>query len=92
MALRKIAPVTETASGTGWSVRKTGPVVELRIEGLDTQQSFPAQYAPTGQTYVPVSAQSTTSSYTPRVGVNKNGYLTPQGYSGAGWGIITYTV
>lgn len=92
MALRKVAPVTETASGTGWSVRKTGPVVELRIEGLDSQQSFPAQYAPTSQTYAPVSAQSTTNLYTPRVSINSNGYLTPQGYTGKAYGIITYTV
>lgn len=92
MALNKIAPVTETASGTGWSLRKTGNVVEIRIEGLETQESFPEKYAPTSQTYAPVSAQSTTSSYTPRVGINNKGYLTPQGYSGKGWGIITYTV
>lgn len=92
MALRKIAPVTETASGTGWSVKKTGNVVELRIDGLDAQQTFPAQYAPTSMTYAPVSAQSTTTSYTPRVGINPGGVLTPQGYNGKGWGIITYTV
>lgn len=92
MALRKVAPVTETASGTGWSVRKTGPVVELRIDGLDAQQSFPAQYTPTSMTYAPVSAQSTTNSYTPRVAINSSGVLTPQGYTGKAYGIITYTV
>ncbi|OFK66595.1 hypothetical protein HMPREF2806_09600 [Corynebacterium sp. HMSC076G08] len=92
MALRKITPTPETASGAGWSVKKTGNVVELRIEGLETQESFPEQYAPTSQTYAPVSAQSTTSAYTPRVGINSRGYLTPQGYSGKGWGVITYTV
>ena len=92
MALRKIAPVTETASGTGWSVRKTGPVVELRIDGLDTQQTFPAQYAPTVQTYASVSAQSNTSAYTPRVSINLAGVLTPQGYTGKAYGVITYTV
>lgn len=92
MSLKKIAPVTETASGTGWSVRKTGSVVELRIEGLDSQQVIPAQYVPTSQTYAPVSAQSTTTMYTPRITINEKGYITPQGYSGKGWGIITYTV
>lgn len=92
MALRKIAPVAETASGTGWSVKKTGNVVELRIDGLDAQQTFPAQYSPTSMTYAPVSAQSTTNSYTPRVAINVGGYLTPQGYTGKGYGIITYTV
>lgn len=92
MALRKIAPVTETASGTGWSVRKTGPVVELRIDGLDTQQSFPAQYAPTVQTYAPVSAQPNTSAYTPRVTISPIGVITPQGYTGKAYGVITYTV
>lgn len=92
MSLKKIAPIVETASGTGWSVRKTGPVVELRIEGLDTQQSFPEQYAPTTQTYAPVSAQSSISSYTPRVSINLAGVLTPQGYTGKAYGVITYTV
>ena len=92
MALRKIAPVTETATGTGWSVRKTGPVVELRIEGLETQKPFPEKYAPTSQTYAPVSDQSTTNSYTPRVGINSSGFLTPQGYTGKAYGVITYTV
>lgn len=92
MSLKKIAPVTETASGTGWSVRKTGNVVELRIEGLETQESFPEKYAPTTQTYAPVSAQSSTSSYTPRVSINLAGVLTPQGYTGKAYGVITYTV
>lgn len=92
MALRKIAPVTETASGTGWSVRKTGNVVELHIDGLDTQQSFPAQYAPTVQTYAPVSAQSTTNAYTPRITISPIGAITPQGYTGKAYGVVTYTV
>lgn len=92
MSLKKVSPVTETASGTGWSVKKTGNVVELRIEGLDIQQSFPTQYAPTAQTYVPVSAQSSTSSYTPRVAINSGGAITPQGYTGKAYGIVTYTV
>ena len=92
MSLKKVAPVTETASGTGWSVRKTGNVVELRIEGLETQESFPEKYAPTTQTYAPVSAQSSTSSYTPRVSINLAGVLTPQGYTGKAYGVITYTV
>jgi len=92
MTLKKIAPVAETASGTGWSVRKTGNVVELRIDGLDSQQSFPAQYAPTSMTYAPVSAQSTTNLYTPRVSINPTGAITPQGYTGKAYGVITYTV
>lgn len=92
MALKKIAPIVETATGTGWSVRKAGPVVELRIDGLDAQQQFPAQYAPTIMTYAPVSAQSTTNSYTPRVAINVSGYLTPQGYTGKAYGVITYTI
>lgn len=92
MALKKVAPIVETATGAGWSVRKTGNVVELRIEGLETQESFPEQYAPTTQTYAPVSAQSSTSSYTPRVGINSKGFLTPQGYTGKAYGVITYTV
>lgn len=92
MALRKIAPVTETASGEGWSVKKTGNVVELRIDGLETQQVMPSEFGPTKMTYTPVSAQSTTNAYTPRVAINPSGAITPQGYNGKGWGIITYTV
>lgn len=92
MALRKIAPIVETASGTGWAVRKIGNVVELRIDGLDSQQSIPTQYAPTSTTYAAVSAQSNTNSYTPRVAVNPSGFITPQGYTGKACGIITYIV
>ena len=73
-------------------MKKTENVVELRIDGLDTQQSFPTQYAPTSMTYAPVSAQSTTNSYTPRVAINTGGVMTPQGYTGKGYGLITYTV
>lgn len=91
-AVASLTPITESASGTGWSVRNTGNVVELRIEGLDTQQSFPSRYAPTAMTYAPVSAQSSTSSYTPRVAINTGGVITPQGFTGKAYGVITYTV
>lgn len=92
MTLKKIALAAETASGNGWAVRKTGSFVELRIDGLDAQQSIPAQYVPTSMIYAPVSAQSNTSSYTPRVAINTSGVITPQGYTGKAYGVITYTI
>lgn len=92
MALKKIGPATVTASGAGWSIRKTGLVVELCINGLESTQPIPVEFAPPSMTYVPVSAQSNTSSYTPRVAINPSGVLTPQGYSGKAYAIITYTV
>lgn len=91
MALKRIYPEVLTASGDGWAARKTGNLVELRLEGLESQQVMPAEYAPTKMTYVPVSAQSTTNLYTPRVALNPSGYITPQGYSGKAWAVIVYT-
>lgn len=92
MALKRIYPEVRTASGDGWAARKSGNLVELRLEGLEKATEFPAEFAPTKMTYVPVSAQSTTNLYTPRVALNPSGFMTPQGYSGKGWGVITYTV
>ena len=91
MALTRINPVRE-ASGNGWKVRKVGGVVELRIHGLDSAaaETLPAEFTPVTQTYVPVSAQSTTSAYTPRVAVTSDGVLTAQGYTGRAYGIATY--
>ena len=92
MALKRIYPEVLTASGDGWAARKTGNLVEFRVEGLEKATEFPAEFAPTRMTYVPVSAQSTTNLYTPRVALNPSGYITPQGYGGKGWGVITYTI
>lgn len=92
VALKRIYPEAKTASGDGWVARKTGNLVELRLEGLESQQVMPAEFGPTKMTYTPVSAQSTTNAYTPRVAVNPSGAITPQGYSGKGWGVITYTI
>ena len=91
MALTRINPVRE-ASGNGWHARKVGGVVELRINGLDSTatETLPKEFTPVTQTYVPVSAQSTTSAYTPRVAVTSNGIFTPQGYTGRAYGITTY--
>lgn len=91
MALRRIDTVQE-ASGNGWQARKVSGVVELRISGLDSSAtgSIPREFAPAEQTYVPVSAQSTTSSYTPRVAVTVLGNITPQWYTGGAYGIVTY--
>lgn len=91
MALKRIYREVLTASGDGWSARKSGSLVEFRVEGLEKATEFPAEFAPTKMTYVPVSAQSTTNSYTPRVALNPSGYITPQGYSGKAWAVITYT-
>ena len=91
MALRRIYPAVQTASGEGWAARKTGNLVELRFEGLESQQVIPVEFAPTRMTYVPVSAQSTTNLYTPRVALNPSGFMTPQGYAGKAWAVITYT-
>ena len=91
MALKRIYPEVKTASGDGWAARKTGNLVELRLEGLESQQVIPAEYAPTKMTYVPVSAQSTTNLYTPRVALNPSGAITPQGYAGKAWAVIVYT-
>lgn len=91
MALTRINPVREV-SGNGWQARKVGGVVELRINGLDASatESIPAEFSPVTQTYVPVSAQSTTSAYTPRVAITVSGVITPQGYTGRAYGIATY--
>lgn len=91
MALRRIDAVQE-ASGDGWQARKHGKTVELRISGLDagTSETLPTEFTPVTQTYVPVSAQSTTSAYTPRVAITSTGFITPQGYTGKAYGIITY--
>lgn len=91
MALTRINPVRE-ASGNGWHARKVGGVVELRINGLDAgaSESLPTEFTPVTQTYIPVSAQSTTSAYTPRVAVTSTGSLTAQGYTGRAYGITTY--
>lgn len=91
MALTRINPVREV-SGNGWQARKVGGVVELRINGLDAgaSESLPAEFSPVTQTYVPVSAQSTTSMYTPRIAVTISGIFTPQGYTGRAYGITTY--
>lgn len=92
MALKRIYPEVRTASGEGWAARKTGNLVEFRIEGLEKATEFPAEFAPTKMTYVPVSAQSTTNLYTPRVALNPDGYITPQGYAGKAWAVIVYTI
>lgn len=91
MALKRIYPEVLTASGEGWAARKTGNLVELRLEGLESQQVMPAEYAPTKMTYVPVSAAPSGTSFTPRVALNPSGYITPQGYSGKAWAVIVYT-
>ena len=47
MALRRIAPIPETASGTGWIAKKYGNIVFLRFwefPGRDMQ--LPAKFAP----------------------------------------------
>lgn len=92
MALKRIFPEVRTASGDGWAARKTGNLVEFRVEGLEKATEFPAEFAPTKMTYVPVSAQSTTNLYTPRVALNPSGYITPQGYAGKAWAVVTYTI
>lgn len=47
MALNKIAPVAETASGAGWSVRKHGQVVFLRFWGFSGRSlQLPAGFTP----------------------------------------------
>lgn len=47
MALRKVTPVPESASGTGWSVKKIGKVVFLRFWGFsDRTLQLPAEFAP----------------------------------------------
>lgn len=91
MALTRINPVREV-SGNGWRARKVSGVVELRIDGLDASATevLPSKFTPVTQTYVPVSAQSTTTAYTPRVAVTLSGHLTAQGYTGKAYGITTY--
>lgn len=91
MALRRIDAVQE-ASGDGWQARKHGKTVELRISGLGAgaSETLPTEFTPTAQTYIPVSAQSTTSAYTPRIAVTVNGAITTQGYTGRAYGITTY--
>lgn len=91
MALTRIDP-TQVASGNGWFARKVGGLVELRIHGLDSSvsETLPVEFSPAVQTYVPVSAPSTTSAYTPRVAVTYMGALTAQGYTGRAYGIATY--
>ena len=91
MTLTRINPVRE-ASGNGWQARKVGGVVELRINGLDASATevLPSEFTPVTQTYIPVSAQSTTSAYTPRVALTSDGVFTAQGYTGRAYGIITY--
>lgn len=91
MALTRINPVREV-SGNGWQARKVSGVVELRISGLDASATevLPTEFTPVTQTYVPVSAQSATSAYTPRVAITSTGFITPQGYTGKAYGIITY--
>ena len=47
MALRKIAPVTETASGTGWIAKKYGNIVFLRFWGFSGRSiQIPAGFTP----------------------------------------------
>lgn len=93
VATENQAPEVATASGAGWNARKVDGVVELRINGLDASatETLPAGFTPAEQTYVSVSAKSTMSSYTPRVAVTINGVLTSQGYTGAAYGITTYS-
>ena len=92
VGLSKIQPREAITSGKGWQARKVGRVVELRINGLDADapESLPAGFTPVTQTYIPVSAQSTTSAYTPRVALTTGGVFTPQGYTGRAYGITTY--
>lgn len=92
MALSKVTPQVVTAQGNRWSARKTAGLVELRISGLyaSASETLPAEFTPAAQTYVPVSAQSTTNAYTPRVAVTVTGVLTSQGYTGGAYGIATY--
>lgn len=92
MGLSKIQPREAITSGKGWQARKVGMVVELRINGLDASgtETLPTEFTPVTQTYIPVSAQSTTSAYTPRVAVTSTGVLTSQGYTGRAYGITTY--
>lgn len=92
MGLSKIQPREAIASGNGWQARKVGRVVELRINGLDASdtETLPTKFTPATQTYIPVSAQPTTSPYTPRVALTSAGVLTPQGYTGRAYGVTTY--
>lgn len=92
VGLRKVQPQVATARGDGWHARKVASVVELRINGLNASatETLPAGFTPAEQTYVSVSAKSTTSSYTPRVAVTIKGVLTSQGYTGSAYGIATY--
>lgn len=47
MALRRITPIPETTSGTGWSAKKTGQVVFLRFWGFsDRSLQLPAGFTP----------------------------------------------
>lgn len=47
MALRKITPIPETASGTGWSAQKHGRVVFLRFWSFaDRALQLPASFTP----------------------------------------------
>ena len=91
VALKRIYPEVKTASGDGWAARKTGNLVEFRIEGMETPTDFPAEFAPTKMTYVPVSATPGKTSFTPRVALNPSGYATPQGCAGKAWAVIVYT-
>ena len=92
VGLSKIQPREAITSGEGWQARKVGRVVELRINGLDASatETLPAGFTPVTQSYIPVSAQSTTSAYTPRVAVTSTGIFTAQGFTGRAYGITTY--
>lgn len=80
----------ESYNGSGWSVRREGNFVELRILNLSRQSNFPEALAPPMEMYIPVVAKSNTTETVPYVLVSTKGYVTPKGYDGEGSAVVTY--
>ncbi|WP_253287087.1 collagen-like protein [Corynebacterium aurimucosum] len=80
----------ESYSGSGWSIRREGNVVELSIIGLSRVSNFPEALAPPVDMYIPVVAKSNTTETVPYVLVSTSGYVTPKCYDGEGSGVVTY--
>lgn len=80
-----------TATGVGWTATRVNDVVELRINGLpasEGQQQLPSGFAPTAQTYVPVSAAAAEGNA--RVAIAPAGVITPQNFAGTAYGFTRY--
>ena len=80
----------ESYSGSGWSIRREGNVVELSILNLSRQSNFPEALAPPMEMSVPVVTKSNTDEIVPHVLVSTKGYVTPKGYDGEGSAVVTY--